>query len=92
MKKDYLRMFQEGGQMPSQDMAPAPAQGAEQEGGTNPDEMLAAVIQTQDPQLALEFCNMLGQQMGLTPGGAPQEAQPMGRYGIKVPKPIRIRL
>lgn len=82
MKKDYLKMFQEGGPMPAPAAAPAPENGG-------PDEMLAAVVESQDPQLALEFCNMLAQQMGITPGGgAPAEggATPMGRYGIKIPK------
>lgn len=80
-------MFQEGGTAPA---APAPT--APAPAGGNPDEMLASVIETQDPQLALEFCNMLAQQMGIKPGGGAgadaqgPEAQPMGRYGFKVPK------
>lgn len=85
-KKDYLRMYQEGGPIEGGAPAPAPDQG----GGGGPEEMLMAVIESQDPALALEFCNMLAQQMGAggapEGGPAPEPAPPMGRYGMKVPK------
>lgn len=89
MKKDYLKMYQEGGAMgaPAPGPEAAPAPGGAPAGG-NPEEMLMAVIESQDPNLALEFCNMLAQQMsgGGEGAPAPAPAAPMGRYGMKVPK------
>lgn len=84
-------MYQEGGAAPDTTGAPTGAPGAPAPAGGNPDEMLKSVIESQDPQLALQFCNTLAQQMGIAPGGdgsaAPAaSAQPMGRYGMKVPK------
>lgn len=82
MKKNYLQIFQEGGQ--------APAPEAPAEGGGGPEQMLMAVVESQDPNLALEFCNKMAQEMGIAPGGgaapAPEAAPPMGSYGMKVPK------
>ncbi len=91
-KKNYLQMFQEGGGMPAPGPEGAPA-------GDGIDQMLMQVVETQDPQMALEFCNALAAQMGMAPEGpapggpapegpapAEQMAPPMGRYGMKVPK------
>ena len=81
--KNYLEIyakketpkFQAGGAMP--EGAPAgPEAGAPQGGGQDPQAMLMQVLETQDPNLALEFCNMIGQQM--QGGGAPAPAMEKG--------------
>lgn len=91
---DYLakygtRKFQAGGPVPGGDpmAALAPTEGAPAGGGGELEQMLMQVVQTQDPQLALQFCNMLAQTMGLgqaaAPAGAPAEGGvPMGRRGM----------
>ncbi len=100
LAKYGVRKFQEGGAAPdpSQGGAPAPdpSQGGGQ-GGGQLEQMLTQVVQTQDPQMALQVCNALAQSMGIggaPQGGAPAPAgqpspdgsggQPMGRYGMKV--------
>jgi hypothetical protein len=86
---DYLskyapatRRFQEGGGMPADpamaggDPNAAPA-GAPAGGGDPLQDMLMQVIQTQDPNMALEFCNVLYEQMaGAAGGGAPAGGAP----------------
>lgn len=106
MKKDYLnskrtQKFQAGG--------PAPAGGAPQGpqgGGGGPESeiqaMLQEVIETQNPELALQTCNKLYEMLtgeGAAPsepqappmpaggGQEPQGGMPMGRYGMKT-KPV----
>jgi hypothetical protein len=96
MKKNYIATYasnpvtkhQEGG--PVQGGAPAPEGG----GGGGVQEMLMQVVQSQDPNMALQFCNMLAEQMGMggqggapAPGGAPEGA-PMGRYGMEIKAPM----
>jgi len=81
--KKSTPMFQVGGAMPAEGGAPAPA--APAEGGE--DQLKAAlmqIVQTQDKDMALEFCMMLAEQMGL---GAPAPAEgagtPMARRGMR---------
>ena len=86
-----VRKFQQGGNAPAPAPAdPAAAQGGQ--GGNQIEQMLMQVIQSQDAQLALQFCNALAQQMGIQ-GGAPAQGQPAsapapegglpaGRYGM----------
>jgi hypothetical protein len=103
--KDYLKIysnkankFQEGGPMPGPAGMPeggAPAPGGDG-GGGGIEQALMQVVETQDPQLALQVCNMIAEAMGLSGGvpaggapmgdpmGAPGGA-PMGRYGMKIP-------
>lgn len=74
-KKDYLgmyRKFQAGGAAPAPEAAPAPADG----GAGQMEQVLMEVVQTQNPQLALEFCNMLAEQMGMTGQAAPAPTAP----------------
>mgnify|MGYP000953315218 CR=1 FL=1 len=85
--KDYLsqyghaveptvRSFQAGGGMPAGPApemgAPAPAgpEGPEAGGGDLQAELMQ-VVETQDPQLALAFCNKLGEQLAAAAQGAP---------------------
>jgi hypothetical protein len=91
--KNYLQNYsrvtkhQEGGPMGG---APEGApQGAPQGDGSGVQEMLMQVLETQDPNMALQFCNMLAEQMGLAGGGgAPQGgAAPMGRSGMMIKTP-----
>jgi len=84
--------FQEGGAMPPQ--------GPPQEGGGGGlEQALMQVVETQDPQLALQVCMKIAESMGLMQGGAPAgpgappagpagppQGPPMGRYGMKLPK------
>ena len=103
-----VKKFQMGGTMPAPTEgggAPAPAPAASPEPtegqgeGGDIEAMIAQVVETQDPQLALEVVNMIAQEAGLTggapaapEGGAPaapaQEPAPMpqGKFGMKVPK------
>jgi hypothetical protein len=89
MKKDYLSLysnkgikkFQAGGDIPAQGAAPAPEAGGAPGGEGGGGDLQAAimqVVQSQDPQMALQVINMLAQAMGIAPeaGGAP--AQGMG--------------
>jgi len=92
MTKNYLQEFGEPVskfQMGGAPGGPAPEQG----GDAGMQEALMQVVQYQDPAMALEFCNMLAQEMGMT-GGAPQGApmpapqgapMPAARQGMKVP-------
>lgn len=94
MAKDYLkefgnpvRKFQAGGPAPEA----APGGAAPGGGGGGMQEALMQVIQSQDPNMALEFCNMLAQEMGIgggAPGGAPAGGAPMGRNGMRVNTPV----
>lgn len=108
--KDYLKdfndntgvqKFQMGGAMPAPESAPAeggaPMEAAPQ-GGGDLEGMIAQVVETQDPNLALEVVNMIAEQAGLgaapaapapatdAPVAAPAEGIPQGRFGMKVPK------
>ncbi len=85
-KVSFLRKYAGGG-MTEQPAAPMPpsdsaAQAPAEEGAGSQDQMmqqLSQVIQTQDANMALEFCNQLGQAAGIAPGGEggePQEAAP----------------
>ena len=67
---------------------------APEQGGGQVEQMLMQVIQTQDPNMALQFCNMLAEQMGV--GGQPQSAPapateglPAGKYGMSTKKLIK---
>lgn len=76
-------MFQQGGEMPTEPAAPA-------QGGADLEQMLMQVVQSQDPNLALQFCNMLAEQMGgggqapAAPMGSEPAAVPMGRRGMRL--------
>ena len=73
-----VRSFQAGGGMPAPaGPAPegAPAPGPEAGGGDLQAELMQ-VVETQDPQLALAFCNKLGEQ--LAAASAPAEGAPAG--------------
>lgn len=79
MKAKY---YQEGGAMPAQEMAPAPGQ----EGGEAGNEMMAMlqqVVESQDPAMALQFCNQLAQSIG----GGGQEAAPQADSAMAAPVP-----
>ena len=94
MSKNYLEMyakketpkFQAGGAMP-EGGAPAGPEGAPAGGGgQDPQAMLMQVLETQDPNMALEFCNMIGQQMQGGGEGAPAPAMENGgRMSYKAP-------
>jgi hypothetical protein len=103
MKVDYIKKYAPGGAMeaappPDAGMeAGAPPPEAAPEGGANgqQDQMmqqLTQVVQSQDPNAALEFCNNLASAAGIQPGGgeagaeaaAPpptEEGMPMQRKG-----------
>lgn len=72
--------FQEGGAMGA---APAPA-----EGGAGGGDIMAAlqqVVESQDPQMALDFCMALYEAQGgagAAPAG-PEGGAPMARKGVK---------
>ncbi|MES1922979.1 hypothetical protein MHBO_004511 [Bonamia ostreae] len=101
MTKDYInhygkrtQKFQEGGMAPApEQMAPEGGAPAGPEGGDQGAEIQAAiqqVIQTQDPELALQVCNALGEMMGISGGGegAPAEGAPApGPEGAGAPMP-----
>jgi len=94
--KDYLKMygnksvakFQQGGAPVDPNMAPPAPEGG---GGGELEQALMQVVQSQDPAMALEFCNMLAEQLGLA-GGAPAPgpeggapaAVPMARNGMRL--------
>ena len=94
MVKNYLGIygtkkvskFQEGGAPMAPEAAPAPEGG----GAGQLEEMLMQVVQTQDPNLALEFCNMLAEQTGMSGApaaptqAAPAGGVPMGRRGMRL--------
>jgi hypothetical protein len=69
---------------------PMGAQGnAQAQGGGGQDPIvsgLTAFMETQDPQIAVEVCNMLAQQMGIgAPAPAPGGNAPMGGGGAPAP-------
>ena len=72
-----VRSFQAGGGMPAPagpapEGAPAPGGPAGPEaGGGDLQAELMQVVETQDPQLALAFCNKLGEQLAAASQGAP---------------------
>ncbi len=97
--KNYLQefaavpTFQAGGEMPAGGQAPA-------QGGGGMQEALAMVVQSQDPAMALEFCNALAQEAGIgagpagpagppagapPEGGMPPEGVPAGGSGMRMP-------
>jgi hypothetical protein len=102
-KNTSVKKFQMGGSMPAEG-APAPAPVEEavpgQEGGADLQSMILQVVETQDPQLALEVVNLIAEQAGLTgapaaPEGAPAapaapEGIPQGKFGMKIPK-LKVR-
>ena len=83
---DYLKKYQDGGQMsaPAQE---APA-GAPAEGGAPADPMALIVqaamqaVQSNDSALAMQVCQMIAQVAG--GGGAPQEQAPAFKKGGKI--------
>jgi hypothetical protein len=88
-----IMKFQVGGGMPMDPAgaAPAPEQQAQQapqgpapeEGAPNIDQMMMQVLESQDPQMALQLVNILAEASGMGAGGGQQ--MPMGRYGMKIP-------
>ena len=71
--KDKTPKFQAGGEMaPPAEAAPAPQGG----GASGIEGMLQQFAQTQDPQLAIQICNALIEQ--LQGGGAPAPAMANG--------------
>lgn len=101
-----LRYYQAGGAVaPVQGGAPAPEAAPAEAGqgaGDQQNQMMQAlqqVIQSQDPNMALQFCNQLGEQLGIAGGGegegAGQEQAmpaeggvqevPQGKNGMKIP-------
>ncbi|MDA3823272.1 MAG: hypothetical protein PF450_11785 [Bacteroidales bacterium] len=99
MGKNYLEIykknaktpkFQAGGPMSGEAPAPAPGGGEEQGGGL--EQAIMQVVESQDPQMALQVVMMIAETMGLTGGAqggapmpAPEGTAPMGRYGMKLP-------
>ena len=77
LKDNRLKKFQEGGAMPAEAAAPAPAEAApapEQAGGSPEEQLLAAcqqALETQDCQLAMQVMQAILQMAG---GGAPEQA------------------
>jgi hypothetical protein len=105
-----VRSFQAGGGAPApaapapEGGAPAPAGPAGPEaGGGDLQAELMQVVETQDPQLALAFCNKLGEQMAASQGapagpeGAPAGPPagpppgPEGMAGGQMPQPARYK-
>lgn len=90
--KELLK-FQEGGEMPAEPAAAAPAEPAQ---GGSPEEQIiqaaAQAVQTNDAQLALQVCAALVQMAG---GGAeaapaaPEGEQPVYKKGGKLSKWVR---
>ena len=74
-----VRSFQAGGGMPAP-AGPAPESGAPaagpEAGGGDLQAELMQVVETQDPQLALAFCNKLGEQLAAASQGAPEGGMP----------------
>lgn len=101
-KNTSIKKFQMGGAMPAPEAAPAPAPAEEavpgQEGGADLQTMILQVVETQDPQLALEVVNLIAEQAGLTgapaapaeegmaPAAPAPEGIPQGKFGMKIPK------
>ncbi len=90
--KNYINTYTE--KQVTKHQAGGPVEGGAPQGGGGGgvQEMLMQVLESQDPNMALEFCNMLGQQMGIGGGGAPQGGAPagpapMGRNGMQVCAP-----
>lgn len=74
-KTSSVAKFQMGGEMPAEGGgAPAPAGG----GGGDLQSMLMQFAETQDPQLAVQICNMLLEQLSGGQGGAPTPAAKNG--------------
>ena len=76
-----VKKLQQGGAMEggATGAPAAPESAGGQPGGQSGDPMMDAlvqVVQTQDPQAALQFCNMLAEQMGIASGGG--SAAPAG--------------
>lgn len=98
MKVDYIRKYAPGGAM-EMEAAPPPDAGmqappeAAPEGGANgqQDQMmqqLTQVVQSQDPNSALEFCNNLAAAAGIQPGGqeaGAEQAPPPTDEGMEAP-------
>ena len=87
-----VRSFQAGGGAPApaapapEGGAPAPAGPAGPEaGGGDLQAELMQVVETQDPQLALAFCNKLGEQLAAASQGAPAAPAPEGMQGGAMP-------
>jgi hypothetical protein len=81
--QNNVATFQAGG-APGAPAAPAPAGDPAAGGGGDPmQEMLMQIVQSQDPNMALEFCNQLAQQMGIggDAGGAPPAGAPVPQAG-----------
>jgi hypothetical protein len=90
-----VRKFQMGGEMapaePGMEAAPA-----EQGMGGEPDlqAMLMEFAQSQDPQLAVQICNLLLEMMqgqgaeGGAPGAPGAEAMPMAARGMAIKTPV----
>lgn len=97
-KVDYIRKYAPGGAMAppaaaaptDAGAAPAPEQGA----NGQQDQMmqqLTQVVQSQDPNAALEFCNNLASAAGIAPGGqedggANGQPEPDGDEGMPMQK------
>ena len=78
-----LLKFQEGGEAPAPEGAPAEAPAAPEQGGSPEEQILQAAmqaVQTQDAQLALQVCQALVEMAG---GGAqPAPAAPEGQAPV----------
>lgn len=99
---DYLRKyapgvpkFQMGGEMAPAEPAMGAAPAEQGMGGGEPDlqAMLMEFAQSQDPQLAVQICNLLLEMMqgqGGAEGGAPAagEATPMAARGMAIKTPV----
>lgn len=81
-----IKKFQTGGQMAPQDVAseavPTTAPEA-QDPMMQLVEAAMAALESQDPNLAMQVCQMLLELVGATQGGAPQ-GQPVFRKGGKL--------
>lgn len=75
------------------DLMPQDPMAAQGGGGGGQDPIVAgltAFMETQDPQIAVEVCNMLAQQMGLSAPAAPAASgggEPMAGGGAPAPAP-----
>ena len=100
MKKNWIKKYAEGGvaEAPMDEQAagaeaPVEEVPAEEGAGAAQEQMmqqLAQIIQTQDPNLALQFCNQLAEQANMAGQAAPApaggEGVPMNKKGGKVVK------
>lgn len=85
--------FQEGGEMPAPEAAPAP----EAQQGASPEEQIMMAcqqaVETQDCGLALQVCQAVMQMLGGAPQEAPQEVpadqEPVYRMGGKLSRYIK---